>query len=90
MSNLKTELPGHESALSFLMAFWNLFGLVASYRSSMRIKEAMILGDGYIYFCCPRCSVTLNREYLSFCDRCGQKLDWTKCRQAKIKKPSSV
>ena len=25
---------------------------------------------------CPRCHRNLGREYQSFCDRCGQKLDW--------------
>ena len=26
---------------------------------------------------CPRCRLTMDREYMSFCDRCGQKLDWS-------------
>lgn len=25
---------------------------------------------------CPRCGVTMEREYQKFCDRCGQCLDW--------------
>lgn len=25
---------------------------------------------------CPRCQITMEREYQSFCDRCGQRLDW--------------
>ena len=25
---------------------------------------------------CPRCRGNLEREYQTFCDRCGQKLDW--------------
>lgn len=25
---------------------------------------------------CPRCHSTIEREYQSFCDRCGQKLGW--------------
>ena len=25
---------------------------------------------------CPRCDVTLEREYQSYCDRCGQHLNW--------------
>ncbi len=28
------------------------------------------------YPVCPRCSITLEREYQAFCDRCGQRLDW--------------
>ena len=26
---------------------------------------------------CPRCRGSLEREYQTFCDRCGQRLDWT-------------
>ncbi len=29
------------------------------------------------YPVCPGCKVTLEREYQSFCDRCGQRLDWS-------------
>lgn len=25
---------------------------------------------------CPHCGVTIEREYQSFCDRCGQRLTW--------------
>jgi len=25
---------------------------------------------------CPRCQLTLEREYQAYCDRCGQALDW--------------
>lgn len=27
---------------------------------------------------CPRCQITMEREFQAFCDRCGQALDW-KC-----------
>ena len=30
-----------------------------------------------VYPVCPRCGVTMEREYQHFCDRCGQKLDWS-------------
>lgn len=26
---------------------------------------------------CPRCGIMLEREWMKFCDNCGQKLDWT-------------
>ena len=29
------------------------------------------------YPVCPRCGMNLDREYQSYCDRCGQMLDWT-------------
>ena len=28
-----------------------------------------------VYPVCPKCGVTIEREYQRFCDRCGQKLD---------------
>lgn len=31
-------------------------------------------GKGYPV--CPRCKNGLEREYMSFCDRCGQRLNW--------------
>lgn len=33
---------------------------------------------------CPQCGVTMEREYQSFCDRCGQRLDWTGYSKATI------
>ena len=30
------------------------------------------------YPICPRCGLTVEREYQRFCDHCGQALDW-KC-----------
>ncbi len=33
---------------------------------------------------CPRCAMTIEREYQSFCDRCGQCLDWRDIDHAQI------
>lgn len=33
---------------------------------------------------CPRCTITLEREYQSYCDRCGQLLDWSNFHKATI------
>ena len=33
---------------------------------------------------CPRCAITLDREYQSYCDRCGQHLDWSNFHKATI------
>lgn len=38
--------------------------------------RALRSGDTY-YPVCPGCHVTLEREYQSYCDRCGQRLDWS-------------
>lgn len=47
-----------------------------SYRLSLMVTEIIIYADGYTYPVCPRCKNTLEREYQSYCDRCGQKLNW--------------
>ena len=85
MSSKADKTTEETSAPVFPLLFWNLLRQFASYRSAMRIKEAMILGDGYVYYCCPRCKITLDREFISFCDRCGQRLDWAKYERAKLR-----
>lgn len=86
----KDEMPFTETdnAAGILTAFWNLFALFASFRTAMLVKEAKLLGDAYLYYCCPRCGITLDREFVRFCDRCGQRLDWTQYRKVKIILPN--
>lgn len=49
----------------------------------MRIHEAMCLADG-LYYLCPKCGITLDREFQNYCDRCGKKLDWVGYRKARL------
>ena len=42
------------------------------------------IGGKTTYYVCPRCKITLEREFMAFCDRCGQKLDWRSYKKAKI------
>lgn len=61
-----------------------------SYRTPMMITEVMefpTMRGASAYYVCPRCGITLDREYQSFCDRCGQHLDWCRCGYAKVIKP---
>lgn len=61
--------------------------ILYSYRAPMKICEAMRLPDyknGSVYYICPRCKLTLDREFMQFCDRCGQCLDWKGYRKAKL------
>lgn len=62
-----------------------------SYRRPMEVdtiyayRKRMLGSVGWSnYPVCPRCNITMEREYQSFCDRCGQKLDWKKFKQATI------
>ncbi len=41
------------------------------------------LGERY-FPVCPHCKLTIEREYQSFCDRCGAKLDWSQFENASI------
>jgi len=47
------------------------------YRKPMEVKEVVFFphADGE-YARCPRCQITMEREYVRYCDRCGQCLDW--------------
>lgn len=62
----------------------------AEYRTAKRVREQMVFinsGKENGYYICPRCRCTLDREYVSFCDRCGQKLDWRRCQTARVVYP---
>ncbi|MGM9567258.1 MAG: hypothetical protein ACI3W6_03670 [Clostridia bacterium] len=47
-----------------------------AYRFRKSVVEAVRFKDGREYPLCPQCRSTLEWEYQSFCDRCGQKLGW--------------
>jgi len=53
-----------------------------SYRVKKLICEMVSLSDGK-YYICPRCNVSLERDFQAFCDRCGQRLDWSGRRKAR-------
>ena len=57
------------------------------YRRPMAVAEirAFSLCHGApAYPVCPRCEKTMEREYIAFCSRCGQKLDWENFQEARI------
>lgn len=52
------------------------------FRRPMAVTEVVYFprcGDSFPR--CPRCHLTIDREYMHFCDRCGQRLDWTSFEQ---------
>lgn len=63
-----------------------LMGL-ASYQIPMQIVNFIVYLDssyGYEkYYVCPRCQIPLERDFMSFCSCCGQKLDWKNYKKAK-------
>ena len=55
------------------------FDETLAFRSPMRVSaiRAFRHASGLITFpVCPRCQITLEREYQAYCDRCGQALNW--------------
>lgn len=47
-----------------------------SFRIPLAVSEYRQFNDREGYWVCPRCDITLDREYQAYCDRCGQCLDW--------------
>ena len=60
-----------------------------AYRHPMPVNEVFYYADSLIgpttYPICPHCGMTMEREFQSFCDRCGQALDWDGLEQAVIR-----
>ena len=51
-----------------------------SFRRPLKVLQVRCFpqqGWTAVYPVCPRCGVTMEREYQHFCDRCGQQLDWS-------------
>lgn len=83
----KADEPMIHEKKSTASVFLNLFCLLLEYRLKAQVCEVMQLSDGG-YFVCPRCKITLDRDFQSFCDRCGQHLDWSRNKEATIIFPS--
>ena len=49
---------------------------IISYRQPMYVTQARRYTRETYYPVCPRCSSSLDREYVNYCDRCGQMLNW--------------
>ncbi len=54
----------------------------ADYRSPLQIAQVRIFQNRHAYYVCPRCDSSLDREYMAYCDRCGQCLNWRKRKKA--------
>ena len=46
------------------------------YRLQLPVTKVLVFLHGDSYPICPRCDCTVDREYMRFCDRCGQHLNW--------------
>ena len=83
------KLMEREEALSSAR-LWSLLLLIISYRAPMRVTELMAFESWQrkdYYYVCPRCKVTIEREFMAYCDRCGQCLDWKGYKKVKVVYP---
>ena len=64
-----------------------LLKIFSGYRKQRYIEEIMVFPNGTGYYVCPRCHITLEREFVAYCDRCGQHLGWKGYRKARIIRP---
>ena len=55
-----------------------------SYRIPLSVSEVLVLPNKDSFPICPKCNITLEREYQAYCDRCGQCLDCNTFEQAEI------
>lgn len=47
------------------------------YRIEISVRQSRFYGIDR-YPICPRCGISLEREFMKFCNNCGQKLGWDK------------
>lgn len=69
--------------------FTRLFIGAVAHRTPLPVTKVIVFPHGDTYPICPRCSLSLERDYQSFCDRCGQKLSWDLYQYAKICYPGT-
>lgn len=48
-----------------------------TYRMPMPVLRVRKMTNGDTYPLCPRCDNSIDREYMRYCDHCGQRLDWS-------------
>lgn len=57
-----------------------------SYRQPAMVTEIRVYRDGTSFPICPKCDVSVDREYVNFCGYCGQRLNWCFLHRAKERK----
>lgn len=83
------KLAEREDTLSSA-GLWSLLLLIISYRAPMPVTELMAFETRQrkdYYYVCPRCRITLEREFVAYCDRCGQHLGWKGYKKVKVVRP---
>ena len=69
---LQQEQKTQHKTATGLLVYALLFRIPAA------VTECRAYRSGEAYPVCPTCRSSLDREYMAFCDRCGQRLEWSK------------
>ena len=67
-------------------------GLFLGCRRKMIVTDVVVFTEPKgrnSYYVCPRCRTTLEREFVSYCDRCGQRLEWSNCESGTVIYPQN-
>lgn len=83
---MKSNQKVSESKRPYML---HIFGQAMTFRIPLLVTKVIVYSDHTAYPLCPRCTIGLEREYMNFCDRCGQKLSWKLFAYAKIIRPKS-
>ena len=46
------------------------------YRLPLQVRARLVFPGGDSFPICPRCDQSVDRDYMRFCDQCGQRLAW--------------
>lgn len=65
----------------FIHAVYDII-IAPSYRIPKTVKKIYVYPDNCFFGVCPRCNNSIDREYQTFCNCCGQRLDWSKLDEA--------
>ena len=74
-------LSAADSFRCFLHAAYDII-IAPSYRIPKKVKKIRVYPDNCFFGVCPRCNKSIDREYQTFCNCCGQRLDWSKLDEA--------
>lgn len=61
---------------------------ILQFRTPKIVSDLMLFQDTS-FFVCPQCGITLEREFMKYCDRCGQCLNWKNYKHPRIVYPGS-
>lgn len=84
----KTPIIVRPAVSVWLVVLLKLLRFFSDYRKALLVQELMVFPGGSGYYLCPRCRITLEREFVSYCDRCGQHLGWKRYRKARVIYPN--